>query len=86
MSYDKYHIDRCEALEFLHAEVGFWPDCVPDGGPTSNVGEAIFRSWRFILSLGGELLFANCLSDPIRKRDFLDFIARYAPMLTGERE
>lgn len=78
MSYDRYHIYRCESLEFLHNEVGFFPDCVPSGGLSNNVGEAIFNGWRFILSLDGELLFSNCLSDPIRKRDFEEYAAKYA--------
>lgn len=78
INYDRYHLSRCDALEFLHAEVGFWPDCVPDGGPTKEIGEALFRRWRFILSVENELLFADCLSEPIRKSDFEEYRAHYA--------
>lgn len=67
-TYDRYHINRCDALEFLHAE----------GGPTKEIGERIFNSWGFVLLLSGEVVFADCLSPCIRKRDFEEYCAQYA--------
>ena len=78
IQYDSYHINRCDALEFLHAEVGFWPDCVPAGGPTKEIGESLFHGWCFILLEDGELVFADCLSPCIRKSDFEEYCAHYA--------
>lgn len=70
--YDNYHINRCDAMEFLFNNFEFFPDKMPElvREVAEGISEDIFRGWRFIVLEEGELVFADCLSPCIRSSDF----------------
>jgi len=72
IAYDRYHLNRCDALEFLANNFDQFPECMPElvSEIAEGVSEDIFRGWRFVVLHDGELVFADCLSPCIRARDF----------------
>lgn len=73
-NYDKYHIDRCDAMEYLDRKWGNFPDSIPSGGACKDVSVAYFRNWRFVNTLpDNNLVFANCLSAAITSDDLKEY-------------
>lgn len=62
--YDKYHIDRCDAMEYLVQNVKKFPTTIPQ-----SIGQRLFRDWCFVRLDDGEIVFANCLSPCITAND-----------------
>lgn len=77
--YDKYHLYRCDALEFLLNNFDEFPEtmpaCVTEIAP--GVSENVFRGWHFVVLENGELVFADCLSPCIRAADFNNIYQTY---------
>lgn len=71
-NYDNYHLNRCDALEFLANNFDQFPETMPElvREVADGISEDIFRGWRFVVIESGELVFADCLSPCIRARDF----------------
>ena len=71
IEYDRYHIDRCDAIEFLVNNFSEFPEIMPEivCEVAPGISENIFRNWRFVVLDDGELVFAKCLSPCIRHRD-----------------
>lgn len=70
MTYDRYHLSRCDALEFLAVNYLVFPETMPNVREVAEgVSENIFRGWRFVVLEEGELVFADCLSPCITKAD-----------------
>ncbi len=70
--YDNYHINRCDALEFLLDNFGEFPEQMPSlvREVAAGISENVFRGWCFVRLEDGELVFADCLSPCIRACDF----------------
>lgn len=74
--YDMYHIDRCDALEYLAREWGNFPTTVPSSRACKDISIAFFRDWRFIRVPDGEIVFGNCISPGITAADLEEFKMR----------
>lgn len=70
MNYDNYHLDHCDALEYLYNNWGTFPDTVPKGGVSKDISSPYFRNWRFVRTLDGEIVFGNCISPGITRGEF----------------
>ena len=71
--YDRYHIERCDAMEWLAENYPDFPESMPDVKQlVDGISESLFRGWKFIV-VEDELLFADCLSPCIRKSDMKNF-------------
>ena len=72
IEYDRYHLNRCDALEFLANNFDRFPECMPElvREVAPGISENIYKGWMFIVLEDGELVFADCLSPCIRARDF----------------
>lgn len=68
--YDEYHLNHCDALEYLVNNWGEFPRVVPEGGPCETISECYYKNWRFVLTLEGEIVFANCISPGITREEF----------------
>lgn len=74
--YDNYHINRCDALEYLVNNWGEFPRVVPEGGPCNTISQMYYKGWCFVLTLPDEeVVFADCLSPCIRREDFEQYRA-----------
>lgn len=70
MMYDRYHLSRCDALEFLAANYPLFPETMPNVREVAEgISENIFRGWCFVVLENGKLVFADCLSPCITKAD-----------------
>lgn len=67
--YDKYHIDRCDAMEYLVQNVEKFPTTIPRGSRSKHIGQRLFRDWCFVRLDDGNIVFANCLSPCITAND-----------------
>lgn len=72
--YDKYTLNRCDAMEWLAEHHPTFPDKMP-GVPMKAdwCSESMFKGWRFVLIETGEWVFADCLSPCIREEDMAGF-------------
>jgi len=72
IAYDRYHLSRCDALEFLTNNFDEFPSVMPSCVVeiADGISESVFRGWRFVVIDTGELVFADCLSPCIRASDF----------------
>lgn len=63
-------LERTDALEWLVTHY----DCFPTeikGGITKEIGPTLYKQWRFIKLLDGELVFSDIgMNDCIREYDF----------------
>ncbi len=76
--YDKYHLSRCDAMEWLAEHYPSFPDEMPSVPLRASwVSESLFKGWAFVELEDGELVFADCLSPCIRKSDMGAFNAAY---------
>ena len=79
IEYDNYHINRCEALEFLSRNFHDFPEHMPNVREVAEgISENIFKGWRFVVIDSGELVFADCLTPCIRKIDLEEFNATFS--------
>lgn len=62
-------VKREDAFEFLMKTYSDFPVDVPYG-LNRNVSERIFKDWRWVRTLDGEIVFANCLQKCISASDF----------------
>ncbi|MDG0556556.1 hypothetical protein [Klebsiella quasipneumoniae] len=62
-------IKREDAFEFLMKAYADFPEEIPYG-LNRNVSERIFKDWRWVRTLDGEIVFANCLQQCISISDF----------------
>ena len=76
--YDKYHIDHCDALEYLFNNWGTFPDSIPEGGLTRDISIAYFKTWRFVRTLQGEIVFGNCISPGVTRQEFESYVEKVA--------
>ncbi|EMH4161626.1 hypothetical protein RJ498_000841 [Pluralibacter gergoviae] len=60
---------REDAIEHLIRTHQRFPQDVPPGA-SKNVSHRIFGNWRWVRLLDGEVVFANCIQECIRKEDF----------------
>lgn len=68
--YDRYLISRCNAIEFIKDRYNEFPLEMPDVKQIAKgISESQFEGWKFIILDDGELVFADCLSECIRKDD-----------------
>ncbi|EPZ2140094.1 hypothetical protein RZR38_19030 [Citrobacter freundii] len=74
MMYDKYTLNRCDAMEWLAEHYLVFPDKMPDVPLKADWCSAnLFMGWGFVILLDGTLVFADCLSPPIRAEDMAGF-------------
>lgn len=75
MTYDRYTINRCNAIEWLAEHYPVFPVALPDDVPfrASWCSETLFEGWAFVVLECGELVFADCLSPCIRAADMEGF-------------
>ncbi|WP_235424680.1 hypothetical protein, partial [Enterobacter hormaechei] len=74
MMYDKYTLNRCDAMEWLAEHYPVFPDKMPDVPLKADWCSAnLFMGWGFVILLDGTLVFADCLSPPIRAEDMAGF-------------
>lgn len=72
--YDKYHLSRCDAMEWLAERYPVFPKAMPNVPMRAEWCSAdLFRGWAFIILLDGELVFADCLSPCIRAENMEGF-------------
>lgn len=72
--YDKYHLSRCDAMEWLAEHYPAFPASMPDVPMRVEwCSENLFKGWAFIILLDGTLAFADCLSPCIRAEDMEGF-------------
>lgn len=72
--YDKYHLSRCDAMEWLAEHYPTFPKTMPDVPMRADwCSENLFRGWSFVVLLDGSLAFADCLSSRIREKDMINF-------------
>jgi len=72
--YDKYTLNRCDAMEWLAEHYPIFPDNMPDVPMRADWCSAdLFKGWFFIILLDGSLAFADCLSPAIRAEDMNGF-------------
>ena len=62
-------IIRGDAMDFLLKAYANFPFDIPEG-PSNNVSDAQFKTWRWVRCLDGEIVFANCIQQAITKVDF----------------
>lgn len=79
IAYDRYHLSRCDALEFLANNFDQFPECMPElvREVAPGISENIYKGWCFVVLEDGELVFADCLSPCIRAADFRNMLAEY---------
>lgn len=75
--YDKYTLDRCDALEWLAKNLVEWPSEIVDG-ISDNAGQDLFNGWHFIRMLSGSIIFDDWVSLRITESDFYNFLHDYA--------
>jgi len=77
--YDRYHLSRCDALEFLARNFDQFPECMPElvKEVAPGISENIYKGWMFVVLEDGELVFADCLSPCIRASDFRNMLEEY---------
>ncbi|MDU2343325.1 MAG: hypothetical protein E7D81_24845 [Enterobacter asburiae] len=74
MMYDKYTLNRCDAMEWLAEHYPVFPDKMPDVPLKADwCSASLFMGWGFVILLDGTLVFADCLSPPIRAEDMAGF-------------
>ncbi|ENP2748033.1 hypothetical protein ACDF60_004527 [Salmonella enterica] len=75
MIYDRYTINRCNAMEWLSEHYPVFPGAMPEDVPlrVSWCSDNLFEGWAFVLLEDGELVFADCLSPCIRASDMEGF-------------
>ncbi|WIJ47646.1 hypothetical protein OI984_21530 [Enterobacter roggenkampii] len=74
MMYDKYHLSRCDAMEWLAEHYPVFPASMPDVPMRIEwCSENLFKGGSFVILLDGSLVFADCLSPPIRAEDMAGF-------------
>lgn len=72
--YDKYHLSRCDAIEWLAENYPDFPVEMPNVPlRTDWCSETLFKGWLFVILLDGTLAFADCLSPCIRAEDMEGF-------------
>ncbi|WP_373203384.1 hypothetical protein [Citrobacter amalonaticus] len=62
-------IFREDAMEYLIKHYSGFPDDI-QAGPSRNVSDRIFKDWRWVRCLDGEIVFANCIQECITSNDF----------------
>lgn len=75
--YDKYTLDRCDAMEWLAKNLVEWPTEIVDGR-SKHIGKSLFKSWCFVNTTDDEIIFGDCLSPCITESDFYNFLHDYA--------
>lgn len=60
---------REDAIEYLIRNYSGFLDDIPTG-PSRNVSDRIFKNWRWVRCLDGEIVFANCIQEGINASDF----------------
>ncbi|RAU43963.1 hypothetical protein DBY68_019365 [Pseudocitrobacter sp. RIT415] len=60
---------REDAMEYLIRYYSDFLDDIPTG-PSRNVSDRIFKDWRWVRCLDGEIVFANCIQECITASDF----------------
>lgn len=74
--YDKYHLSRCDAMEWLAENYPIFPNKMPDVPMKADwCSGSLFNGWMFVILLDGSLVFADCLSPCIRAEDMEWFAA-----------
>ncbi len=75
MNYDRYTIDRCNAMEWLAEHYPVFPAAMPEDVPlrASWCSGNLFECWSFVQLEDGELVFADCISPCIRAVDMKGF-------------
>lgn len=72
--YDKYHLSRCDAMEWLAENYPEFPNKMPDVPMKADLcGGSLFNGCMFVVLLDGSLVFADCLSPCIRAEDMEGF-------------
>lgn len=73
--YDRYVINRCNAMEFIAEHYPIFPSKMPEDVPlrASWCSADLFEGWAFVVLEDGELVFADCLSPCIRAADMKGF-------------
>lgn len=62
---------REDAMEWLIRNYYQFPtDIAPGNGMSVNVSGRVFANWRWVRTLDGEILFANCIQPGISADDF----------------
>jgi len=62
---------REDAMEWLLRNYYRFPDDIAPGKSMSvNVSDVIFADWRWVRTLDGEILFANCIQPGISADEF----------------
>ncbi|EDW9898079.1 hypothetical protein MKA87_004387 [Salmonella enterica] len=75
MIYDRYTINRCNAMVWLAEHYPVFPGTMPEDVPlrASWCSDNLFEGWAFVLLEDRELVFADCLSPCIRASDMEGF-------------
>ncbi|QIU92124.1 hypothetical protein [Yokenella regensburgei] len=60
---------REDAMEYLIRNYSEFLEEIPSGS-SRNVSDRIFKDWRWVRCLDGEIVFANCIQEGIRANDF----------------
>lgn len=68
MNYDD-SLKRTDAIEWLVTHYDYFPTEIKVE-VAKGIGPTLFKDWRFVMTLEGELLFANCLQPGISEHDF----------------
>ena len=72
--YDKYTLNRCDAMEWLAEHYLVFSDKMPDVPLKADWCSAnLFMGWGFVILLDGTLVFADCLSPTIQAEDMAGF-------------
>lgn len=82
IAYDRYHLNRCDAIEFLTENFDSFPESMPESVSlvAEGISESIFKGWRFVVIDSGELVFADCISPCIRACDMKNVFKPYGEL------
>lgn len=82
ITYDMYHLNRCDAIEFLMDNFSDFPQEIPANikQVARGISVRVFRDWRFVVLHGGELAFSNCISPCIRACDMKNVFKPYGEL------
>lgn len=71
----KESVSRVEALEFLAKHYGRFPDSLPTDRPSEHISHRMVGGWRWVGSLEGDIIFADCLQPCIEAAEFDAYVA-----------
>ncbi|WP_447887678.1 hypothetical protein [Serratia fonticola] len=66
-------ITYTDAMEYLIRHFAEFPKSVPPGGLSKNISVEYFNRHRFVKTLQGEVVFADCIIPGITAQDFNEY-------------